>query len=173
MSKLIVIIRDHTVSYWKIFRSYIQQDRKCPYYIFRVCVCSLPCAARAILYWYLWPVWLCHIFPRHLINSTFFIKKNLLNIKCVVFKFSLWLLYKKILILRCFSEISLTFVSLMYPLFFSGFNETWISWTVFFEKYSNIKFCEIFFGGSRIVPCGRTDRHEEAHTRFSQFCECV
>jgi len=25
--------------------------------------------------------------------------------------------------------------------------------------------------GSRVVPCGRTDRHDEANSRFSQFCE--
>jgi hypothetical protein len=39
-----------------------------------------------------------------------------------------------------------------------------------FEKYSNIKFHENPAGGSR-VPFGRTDRHEEANSRFSQFCE--
>jgi hypothetical protein len=25
--------------------------------------------------------------------------------------------------------------------------------------------------GSRVVPSGRTDRHDEANGRFSQFCE--
>ena len=25
--------------------------------------------------------------------------------------------------------------------------------------------------GSRVVPCGRTDRHDEVNSRFSQFCE--
>jgi len=25
--------------------------------------------------------------------------------------------------------------------------------------------------GSRVVPCGRTDRHDEADSRCSQFCE--
>jgi hypothetical protein len=40
-----------------------------------------------------------------------------------------------------------------------------------FEKYSNIKFGENPSNGSRVVPCGRKDRHDEANSRFSQFCE--
>jgi len=39
------------------------------------------------------------------------------------------------------------------------------------EKYSNIKFHEYPSSGSRVVPCGRADRHDEANIRFSQFCE--
>jgi hypothetical protein len=46
-----------------------------------------------------------------------------------------------------------------------------------FKKYSDIKFCENRFSGSRAVPCGRMDgqmgRHDEANSRFSQFCESV
>jgi hypothetical protein len=41
----------------------------------------------------------------------------------------------------------------------------------FFEKYWNIKFYENPSNGSRVVPCGRTDRHDEANKRFSKFCE--
>jgi hypothetical protein len=44
-----------------------------------------------------------------------------------------------------------------------------------FEKYSNIEFRENPSSGSRIVPCEGTDRrrdgHDEAHSRFLQFCE--
>jgi len=40
-----------------------------------------------------------------------------------------------------------------------------------FKKYSNTKFHENPSNGSRVVPCGRTDRHDEANNRFSQFCE--
>jgi len=39
-----------------------------------------------------------------------------------------------------------------------------------FEKYSNVKFHENPSTGSPVVPCGRTDRHED-NSRFSQFCE--
>jgi hypothetical protein len=40
-----------------------------------------------------------------------------------------------------------------------------------FENSSNIKFHENPSSGSRTVPCGRTDRHDEANSHFSQFCE--
>jgi len=43
----------------------------------------------------------------------------------------------------------------------------------FFEKYSNIKFQENPSSGSRVVPIGQTDEHDEANSRFSQFCERV
>jgi hypothetical protein len=37
------------------------------------------------------------------------------------------------------------------------------------EKSTNIKFHENPSSGSRVVPCGRTDRHDEANSRFSKF----
>jgi hypothetical protein len=40
-----------------------------------------------------------------------------------------------------------------------------------FEKYPNIKFHENPTSDSQIVPCGWTDRHDEANTHFLQFCE--
>jgi hypothetical protein len=39
-----------------------------------------------------------------------------------------------------------------------------------FEKYSNMKFHENPSSGRQVVPCGQTDRHDEANSRFSQFC---
>jgi len=51
-----------------------------------------------------------------------------------------------------------------YPLFLSDFNEMWI-----LKKCSNTNFYVNMSGGSRVVPCGRTDRHDEADSRFSQF----
>ena len=49
------------------------------------------------------------------------------------------------------------------------------------EKYSNINFYEYPLSVSRVVLSGqtklrtegRTDRHEEANSRFSQFYECA
>jgi hypothetical protein len=42
-----------------------------------------------------------------------------------------------------------------------------------FEKYSKIKFHENPCSGIGVVPCGRTnrrtDRYDEANSRFSQF----
>jgi len=44
-----------------------------------------------------------------------------------------------------------------------------------FEKFSNIKFNENPSSESRVFPCGRKagqmDRHDEANSRLSQFCE--
>jgi hypothetical protein len=59
-----------------------------------------------------------------------------------------------------------------WPLFFLHFNQTWTSRRIF-EKHSNIKFQENPSSGSRVLPCGRTDRRDEANSRFSQFCERV
>jgi len=42
-----------------------------------------------------------------------------------------------------------------------------------FEKYSNIKFYENPSSENPVVTRGRTDRHDEADNRFSQFCECA
>ena len=39
-------------------------------------------------------------------------------------------------------------------------------------KNSNIKFHQNSSSRSRVVPCGRTDGHDEANSRFSQFWEC-
>ena len=40
-----------------------------------------------------------------------------------------------------------------------------------FEKFSNIKFHQYLSSGSRVVPCGQTDGHDEADNGFSQFRE--
>jgi len=40
-----------------------------------------------------------------------------------------------------------------------------------FEKYSNIKFHENPFIGRPVVPCGRTDTHDEVNSRLSKFYE--
>jgi len=42
-----------------------------------------------------------------------------------------------------------------------------------FEKYSGIKFHGNPSSGSRVVPWGLTDRHDETNSRFSQFYERV
>jgi len=58
--------------------------------------------------------------------------------------------------------------------FFSDFDDSWI-FSPDFEKYSDIKLDENPSSGSLVVPCGqtegRTDKHEEANSRSSQFCE--
>jgi hypothetical protein len=39
-----------------------------------------------------------------------------------------------------------------------------------FDKYSNIKFHKNPSSGSRDVPCGQTNGHDEANSCFSKFC---
>jgi hypothetical protein len=40
-----------------------------------------------------------------------------------------------------------------------------------FGKTLNMKFHQNPSSGSRVVPCGQTDGHDEANSRFSQFYE--
>jgi hypothetical protein len=58
----------------------------------------------------------------------------------------------------------------MYPMFLSGFDETW-NFSAYFRKYVSIKFHENPSSGSWVVPRGQMDRHDEAHSRFLRFCE--
>ena len=130
-------------------------------------------SACAVLYCHLWPVWLYHIFPHYLINGTIFGKK-LLNIKCV-FWFSLQLLSETFLILKIIQEdiINVHRASRKVPVILVRF-WSWI-FSTDFEKYANIKVRENSSIGCRVVLCGRTDGqtdgHNEANSRFSQFCE--
>ena len=56
----------------------------------------------------------------------------------------------------------------IFAVFLSEFNE---NSRQFFEEYSDVKFDENPSGGSRVVPCGETDKHDEANSHFSKFCE--
>jgi len=58
-----------------------------------------------------------------------------------------------------------------YPLFVTDFNGIWTFSTNFRKKKSsNIAFHENRSSGSRVVPCGRTDRHDEANFTFFEPC---
>ena len=143
------------------------------YYTFGVCICSLrypACIAHAP-YCHLLPAWLHSIFPHNLINGKTFEKKVTKHKMCVrissttfVWNTShfrkIWARYDK----------NLHWFSCKGQFIISDINETWIFWQIF-EKYSNIKFRENPSSESRGVPCGQTDRHDEANSRFSQFCE--
>jgi hypothetical protein len=56
-----------------------------------------------------------------------------------------------------------TGIRVKYTLFLTGFNYS--------SKNNHIKFYENLSVGSLIVACGRTDGHDEANFRFSQFSE--
>ena len=55
-----------------------------------------------------------------------------------------------------------------YPLFFLIFMKLEFSRQIL-EISSNTKFHENPFSSRRAVPCGQTDRHDEANIRVSQF----
>ena len=58
-----------------------------------------------------------------------------------------------------------------YLLFLSDFIKTSIFSRDFRKNTRWIKFHENPSSGSRVVPCGWTDRHYEANIRYSQFCD--
>jgi hypothetical protein len=85
-------------------------------------------SACAVLYCHLWSVWLYHVFPHYLKNSTIFGKK-LLNIKCV-FLYSLQLLSETFLSLKRIQRdiiINVHRSSCKVPLFLTDFNQNSLS----------------------------------------------
>jgi len=143
------------------------------YYIFTVCVCSLrysACNAHA-------PYYDC---PTVQYFSTLSHKRH--DFRGLggggwggywTQNMCLDLLYKFCLKHFSFYEELCEMLPLMYishhvgvPVFVSSFNETWLFLRRFFEKSSNIKFHENPSSGSRVVPRGRTDGHDEAKYLF-------
>jgi len=147
-----------------------------------VCVCVCVCMFFSIRYaacnahapyCHLWPDLLYNIFPHYLIDGTIF-EKKLLNTKCV-FWFSLQLLSETFLILRrierdviknvCGSSCKVLFFLVRFSWnlnFLDGFSKN--------PQISNLM--KIRPVGAVLFPAGgQTDRHNEANSRFSQFCE--
>jgi hypothetical protein len=89
------------------------------------------------------------------LTARFSIKKTLLNIKCV-FWFSLRILSATFLILRTFERDIVINVQRS-PLLLTDFNQTGI-YSTDFRKISDIQFHENSSCGSRVVPCGWTER---------------
>ena len=140
--------------------------------------CAWPCLSSmqlvcAILRRHLWPLWLHHIFRHYLITGTIFGKK-LFNTKRV-FWFSLQTMSKTFLILRIIYRdivINVWKRHVKYSLFLSSFNENWVFSTDFRKKNLNIKFHKNTSSGFELYHADEhTDGHDEANSRFSQFCE--
>jgi len=60
------------------------------------------------------------------------------------------------------------------PLLLSDFNEIGI-FSTYFQRILKLKFYKSTSSGNRVVPWrstdGQTDRHDEANSGFSQFCD--
>ena len=113
--------------------------------------------------------------PHYLINNRIFEEKKLLNAKCG-FWFSLQLLSEIFLILRRTERDmikSIYWSTCKVPLLFlSDFSETWISFNKFSKNTEIQNFMKIRPVGAELFHAdGRTNRHDEAQSRFSQFCE--
>jgi len=60
----------------------------------------------------------------------------------------------------------------MYPSFLKDFNKNLHFLEIFSKNFSNIRFRENPSSGSRVVPCGRTDRHmTELIVAFRNFAK--
>ena len=68
-----------------------------------------------------------------------------------------------------FEDIQGVSYSLIYPLFLSFYNKTPIFSAGFRKQniYADTKFYENPSSGGRVVPCGQTDRLDEAFSNFS------
>ena len=126
----------------------------------------------AVLWRHFWPLWLHHIFWRYLINGAIFGKKVAEHKMCVLI-FSttfVWTIsHSASWCHKCKNNLMKNnryFCLILMKIEFSG---------QFLEKVSNIKFNQNPSSGSRCVLCvqtdGLTDRHDEANSHFSQFCQ--
>jgi hypothetical protein len=115
------------------------------------------------------------MFPHYLFHLTVF-RKTLLNIKCMLL-FSLQILSETFVILWRIQRVVIIKVyrsSCKAPLFLSEANENWFFSTDFLKilKYQ-ISWKSVQWEPSSIPTDRRTDKHDEANSRFSHFCECA
>jgi hypothetical protein len=116
-----------------------------------------------VLY-YLWPLWLYHIFPHYLINRTIFEEKKQLSIK-YVFKFPRLLL--SFVILRRIQRDVTTDIQIFSRkviIILVRFERNLYFVDIFSEESSNVRFNENPSRESRVVSCGQTDRQTDGLT---------
>ena len=138
----------------------------------RVCNLNYPACNAHAPDCHLQPLWLHHIFRHYVIYGTI-LGNKLLNIKCV-FWFSIQFVFEIFLILRTHrnSVINLNTSSCRVLVILIGFKWNFNFLDIFSKKSWNIKFHDIRLAGAELFHAdGRTDRYDEANSRFSQFCE--
>ena len=146
------------------------------YYILCVCVCSLryPACNSQVLYCHLWPIRFYSTFPIYPIKRKIFY--TLMNIICIIW-FYLQDLSEQFLNLRRIHRDTSTngrrfscklnvLQTLQILGKFEFFRQN-------FKKYSNIKFHKNLSSGSRVVPCGRRDRHRDTTNLIDTFRNSV
>jgi hypothetical protein len=63
-------------------------------------------------------------------------------------------------------------LQIKYLLFLSDFNENWMLWTPWLQNIQLTNFMNIRLVEAELFHTDRrADRHDEANSRFSQFCE--
>jgi len=160
--------------HWGAFMQPLLQWKSNKYYTFWAFICSFlhPACNAHLPYFHLWPAQLWNIFPLHLINGKIFRKKVTEHKTCVLifsttFVWNIshskkkWVRNDK----KCIS------VHVLYPLFVSNYNETWIFLT--FLKNTQISyFMKIHPVGAQLFQMdGKMDRHDKAKSPSLQFCE--
>jgi hypothetical protein len=123
----------------------------------------------AIFWRPLWLLWLHCIFPHYLINVTIFGERKVIERKmCFDFLYiCLNISHSKKNLARYCHKCKKS--SGKVPVNFVGFWWIFNFLDRFSKKTLNIKFHENPSSGSRVIPCGRTDGHDEANSRLSHF----
>ena len=114
-------------------------------------------------------LWLRNIFRHYLINGTIFGKKR--SQYKIVFWFFLQILFGTFFILRINQRDAVTNVktsSCKLPFIFRILMKIWFSRHVL-KEVSNIKVHQNPFSGSRVIPCGQTNRQKDGRTDMTKL----